>query len=129
MEREVSQIEEIVARENEFYRAQTASDVAKLDEILSDSLTRFIHTTGVVDDKASYLESVRSGRVGHGLVVRLSGDTKLFGAAAVSTSMVDMVARPKGKTEFAMRLRHVLFWVKEDSAWRIALRQAVREPL
>ena len=42
--------------------AMTASDLATLESLLADTLT-YTHSSAVVDDKASYVESIRSGRV------------------------------------------------------------------
>ena len=130
METSGDRVDEVVSREYEFYKAQTESDVGKLDEILSDGLTRFVHTTGKVDDKTKYLEAVKNGRYAHGPIFRLNGETRVFGNAAVTIGVIDMVSRPAGAAEFSMRVRQVLIWTKEDKiGWRLSLRHAVREPL
>jgi hypothetical protein len=59
---ERDQIDSVVRREEAFYAALTASDAGALDEIISDDLTTFRHSTGVVDTKAEYLAGVREGR-------------------------------------------------------------------
>ncbi|MDR3532367.1 MAG: nuclear transport factor 2 family protein [Rhodopila sp.] len=122
-------VESVIAREDEFYAAQTASDVAKLDAIMSDSLTRFVHTTGVVDTKAEYLAAVRSGRYRHGSITRLHGQTRVFGDAAVSIGVIDMVSKPEGAPQVSMRFHQVLVWVREAAGWCLTLRQATRQML
>jgi ketosteroid isomerase-like protein len=122
-------IESVIAREEEFYAAQTASDVTKLDEIMSDDLTRFVHTTGLVETKAEYLAGVRAGRHAHGAITRIHGETRVFESGAVTIGVIDMVSKPPGVPQFSMRLHHVLVWAKEKTGWRLTMRQATRQPL
>ncbi len=119
----------VEAREDAFYAAQTASDVPALDDLLSDELQFFGHTTGLVDAKATYLANVASGRYAHGPIVPVDRHIRVAGDGAVSTGMVDMVAKPRDADPYAMRLQQVLFWVKEHGEWRIRVRQATRMPL
>ncbi len=122
-------VESVIAREEEFHASQTASDVVKLDEIMSDSLTRFVHTTGAVDTKAEYLAAVRSGRYRHGPITRLHGQTCVFGDAAFSLSVVDMVSKPQDAPEFSMRFHEVLVWAREANGWRFTAPQATKNML
>lgn len=122
-------IESVLAREGDFYAAQTASDIAELDEIMSDRLTRFVHTTGRVDNKAEYLEGVAAGRYVHGEISRIDGETRVFGDGAVTIGVIDMVCLPPGVPPFVMRVNHVLVWVLEETGWRLTARQATRQPL
>ena len=103
-------VQEITRREDAFYAALTASDVAGLDEIMSNELTTFVHSTGVVDTKSQYLDAVRSGRYAHGPITRLHGKTKVFPGAAVTVGVIDMVSLPRGGTPGSMRLLQVLVW-------------------
>lgn len=121
-------IESILAREEEFYAAQTASDVARLDAIMSGRL-RFVHTTGLVDDKATYLEAVRTGKYAHGEICRLQGQTRVFADGAVTTGVIDMVSKPRGGPPVTMRIDQVLVWELAEAGWRLRVRQATRQPL
>ncbi|MEW2544441.1 nuclear transport factor 2 family protein [Streptomyces sp. NPDC047002] len=120
---------QVRAREDAFFLAQTESDVAALDEIMSDRLTRFVHTTGLVETKGQYLEGVAAGRHAHGAITRIAGQTRVLGTGAVTIGVLDMVARPPGVPAFTMRIHHVLVWEREDSGWRLTTRQATRQPL
>ena len=121
-------IESVLAREGEFYAAQTASDLAKLDEIFSDRL-RFVHTTGLVESKAEYLEGVKTGRHAHGEISSIHGQTRVFDGGAVTIGVLDMVSKPPGVQPFTMRIHHVLVWELEKTGWRLKVRQATRQPL
>jgi ketosteroid isomerase-like protein len=117
-------IAEVERRERAFYAAQTASDVVSLDDIMSDAMTTFGHSTGVVDTKAEYLEGVRAGRYRHGPICRLNGSTRVIGDAAVTIGLIDLMAMPPGAPARTLRLQQVLVWEKENGKWRLYLRQA-----
>ena len=119
----------IEQREVAFYSALTASDVGALDEIISDDLTTFAHSTGVVDTKADYLAGVRSGAYQHGPISRLSGTTKVIGNVAITIGVIDLATMPQGVPAGTLRLQQVLVWSKENSTWRLFLRQATKLPL
>lgn len=128
LEVKMGAIESILVREAEFYAAQSASDVARLDVIMSDRL-RFVHTTGLVDDKAAYLEAVRTGKYTHGEISRLQGQTRVFEGCAVTVGVIDMVSKPRGGTPVTMRINQVLVWELAETGWRLRVRQATRQPL
>src|SRR5262245_1014550 len=44
------------------YAAQTTNDFAAMEKLIGRDLT-YNHSTGATDDKAAYIESMRSGRV------------------------------------------------------------------
>jgi hypothetical protein len=54
--------QEIHDLENSRYRAMVSNDLSTLDKLLADDLV-YTHSTGAVDGKSSYLESLRSGMV------------------------------------------------------------------
>jgi ketosteroid isomerase-like protein len=121
--------ESVEAQELAFYAAQTASDVVKLSEIMSDSLNWFVHVSGLVDNKAKYLRNVANGRYGHGPIKKINGKTYVFGNAAISIGTIDMDCIPGGSFRFSMRVDHGLFWVLEASGWKLICRHATKQPL
>jgi ketosteroid isomerase-like protein len=71
---------EVLAVEQARTTALIHSDVAALDRIMADDAT-YVHASGKVDTKASYLDAIRSGRLRYlawdpmKLNVRVMGDT------------------------------------------------------
>jgi ketosteroid isomerase-like protein len=122
-------IDAIIGRENAFYAAQTGSDLKALDELMSDDMTTFAHSTGVVDTKATYLAGVRDGRYVHGPITRLSGRVRIFGDVAVSTSVIDLTTKRAGAPPRTFRFQQLMVWKQEAGAWRLFLRQATTLPL
>ncbi|MEO0494302.1 MAG: nuclear transport factor 2 family protein [Actinomycetota bacterium] len=87
-----------------------------LERLLSDDLV-YTHSSGSVDTKASFLDSVRNGPVQYRTVersedvVRLVGDTALFsGRAAIH---LEFDGHPVD-----LDLRYLAVWVQHDGAWR-----------
>jgi hypothetical protein len=124
----VDQTSEIIAaREAALYKAMLAFDYAALDKILSDDVS-YIHSTGVVEDKAAYFAGLRRGEYEYGDIDRISGTTKVFVGVAMTTGVITMLVRAKGSAKSTIRLQHVLIWAEEHGAWRLLLRQATRIP-
>lgn len=126
----MSGIESVEAREAEFYAAQTASDTAKLAGIFAEDLV-FVHSKGLVDTRASYLDAVATGRFAHGPIYRVSGTTRVAddGTGAVSIGVIDMVIRSAGQPEQTVRLHQALVWRRGETGWLLVSRQATRQPL
>jgi hypothetical protein len=124
----VDQTSEIIAaREAALYKAMLAFDYAALDKILSDDVS-YIHSTGVVEDKAAYFAGLRRGEYEYGDIDRISGTTKVFVGVAMTTGVITMLVGAKGSAKSTIRLQHVLIWAEEHGAWRLLLRQATRIP-
>jgi len=74
---------EVMAVEEARTAALDRSDVARLDQIMADDVT-YIHASGKVDTKKSYLDAIRSGQLHYiswrpkGLHVRVMGDGALI---------------------------------------------------
>ncbi len=124
----VDQTSEIIAaREAALYKAMLVFDYAALDKILSDDVS-YIHSTGVVEDKAAYFAGLRRGEYEYGDIDRISGTTKVFVGVAMTTGVITMLVGAKGSAKSTIRLQHVLIWAEEHGAWRLLLRQATRIP-
>jgi ketosteroid isomerase-like protein len=122
-------VDSVEAQELAFYKAQTASDTGRLGEIMSDSLTWFVHAAGHVDDKEKYLAGVAGGGYGHGAIDRIHGTTRVFGNAAISIGTIDMDCIPGDSFRFSMRVDYGLLWVLEATGWKLTARHATRQPL
>jgi ketosteroid isomerase-like protein len=123
-------VESVEAQELAFYAAQTSSDVAKLSEVMSDSLSWFVHAgSGSVDNKSRYLRNVANGRYGHGPIHKIHGKTHVLGNVAASIGTIDMDCIPGDSFRFSMRIDHVLLWALEASGWKLICRHATKQPL
>jgi hypothetical protein len=117
----------ITMRETELYREMLAFDYAALEELLSDEV-RYIHSTGVIEDKAGYFAGLRRGLYEYGDIKILSAETRLFEGVAMTTGVMEMLVGARGSGKTSIRLQHVLIWRQESGIWRLLLRQATRLP-
>ena len=75
--------------------AMTGSDLATLESLLADTLT-YTHSSAVVDDKTSYIESIRSGRVKYLKVERFDTHSQVYGDTVITT----------GRARIDVKVRH-----------------------
>jgi hypothetical protein len=102
------QTHEIIAgRERALYKAMLAFDYAALDAVLSDDVS-YIHSTGVVEDKAAYFAGLRRGEYEYGDLERISGDTRVFAGVAITTGVITMLVGAKGSTKSTIRLQRAM---------------------
>jgi hypothetical protein len=118
---------DVIAREQELYRAMLAFDYPALDRILSDEVT-YVHSTGVAESKAAYFAGLRKGLYEYGDITRISGRTRVLGEVAITDGIIEMLVGAEGSAKGTIRLLHVLVWRLEAGSWRLLLRQATRIP-
>jgi Domain of unknown function (DUF4440) len=101
--------DEALKAEDARYAAQTSSDFAAMDRLFGEDLI-YVHSTAVVDSKASYIEKQRAGL--HYRVMK-SSDVKvrLFGCLAIITGQGDYEVTVDGK-DTTPHLRFTAIWAK-----------------
>ena len=81
--------QQIIAAEKTWASAVVAKDFAKLDGMLTPGLV-YAHATGIVDDKSSYLQKMKSGKQNYAGVEHKSTTVRMYGDSAVAHSMMRM---------------------------------------
>jgi hypothetical protein len=61
----------------------TKNDFAKLEKVLADDLFYYLHSNSIVDTKASYIESMRSGKQRYASAKINDLKIRVYGKAAV----------------------------------------------
>jgi ketosteroid isomerase-like protein len=108
---------EIHAAEDARYRAMTENDLAALANLLGDDLL-YTHSSAVTDTKASYLESLRTGKVRYltakrdGVSIRAYGDTAVVHGHAQIEAEIDGVRR-------SLDNMFVNVWVRRAGGWQM----------
>jgi ketosteroid isomerase-like protein len=108
---------EIQAAEDARYRAMTSNDLAALGALLGDDLL-YTHSSAVTDTKASYLESLRSGKVKYlaarrdGVSIRGYGDTAVVHGHAQVEAELDGGRR-------SLDNMFVNVWVRRAGGWQM----------
>jgi hypothetical protein len=106
--------EEALKAENARYAAQTASDFAAMEKLFGKDLT-YNHSSAAVDNKASYIDSMRSGRVKYRKMTPNNDlTTRTYGCLALitGTAVYEVTAAGQDRT---VPLRFTAIWAKRPS--------------
>jgi Domain of unknown function (DUF4440) len=91
------------------YAAQTSNDFDSMRRLFGDDLV-YVHSTGAVDDKASFIERQRSGL--HYRAMRRSNVTvRIYGCLAIITGTGSFDVTQKGQDSTVQLLFHSI-WVR-----------------
>ena len=116
---------ELLAAERALYRAQVAGSVDEIRPMLGANLV-YIHSTGVAETREEYLDGVANGLYEYGEIESRDTRVQLFGDVAIINGVVAMTVSAHGGTKTLIHLLFCLVWIREDGAWRLDFRQAMR---
>ena len=117
----------IVAADMERVAATKSADREKLEAILSDDL-RYAHSSGTVDTKQSYIESLTSGRTKY---LTLEYEERAFTFPAPHVALMTGRAHVKvanATGEVDMLLSFLSVWREENGKWRFLAWQSCKLP-
>lgn len=117
----------VLAREQQRHRALLDGDIAQLADLVTDDLV-YVHASGRVEDKAAYLEGLRT-RFRFLNVERPGLQVRVFGDVAVATGRLDqvLILLATGQ-EHTMKAFATQVWVRQGETWRVASFQATNMP-
>jgi len=119
--------QQLLEREAARGRALVARDFTSLESLLADDLI-YVHSTGVVQDKAVYLDYVQ-GPLTFLSVERRNLTVTILDNAAIMTGYMSNVIRPPGPAAAVTVDSHVVqVWTLGAAGWQISLFQATRLP-
>jgi hypothetical protein len=118
--------EEALAAEDARYAAQTGDDYAALDKLLGDELV-YVHSSAVVDNKASYIESQRSGAVKYRVMRRSDVTVRTYGCIAIISGLGNYDVTVKGQ-DLAVEIRFHSIWAKRDDGLQFVSWESTRNP-
>ena len=117
---------EILALEDKRFATMIARDFAALDKMVHDDLL-YTHSSGVTDSKASWLESMKSGKVKYKSASCSERQVKFFGEVALirgrAAIEVDIGGQPK-----SLRLLFLNAWTRTPQGWKFAAWQSCPQP-
>ena len=106
--------DEAMKAETARYAAQTTNDFAAMDKLFGNDLT-YNHSSAATDNKATYIESMRSGRVKYRKMTP-NGDVKArtYGCLAIitGTAVYEVTVGGEDRT---VPLRYTAIWAKRPS--------------
>ncbi|HYB42623.1 MAG TPA: nuclear transport factor 2 family protein [Candidatus Methylomirabilis sp.] len=106
--------EEAMKAETARYAAQTSNDFAAMEKLFGNDLT-YNHSSAVSDTKASYIDSMRSGRTRYRkMTPNADLKTRTYGCLAIitGTAVYEVTAGGQDRT---VPLRFTAIWAKRPS--------------
>jgi ketosteroid isomerase-like protein len=101
-------------------------DLAALERMYTPGLI-YAHASGVVEDKATYIARLRSGKQRYDSVNIESTKVAAYGDSAVSHSIVRTIGvNDKGPFNDHVMMMHV--WVRQSGEWKLAAHQTTKIP-
>ena len=117
---------EALAAEDAPYAAQTGNDFAAMEKLFGEDLV-YIHSSSAVDNKATYIESMRSGTVTYRGMNRSDVKVRTYGCIAILTGKADYEVTVRGD-DLSVALGFHTVWVKRDRGLEFISWQATRIP-
>lgn len=116
---------EALQAEQARYDAQMNNDFAAMERLYADDLV-YIHSSTVIDTKASFIESMRSGAVKYRKMTRGDVKVRTFGSVAIITGNGSFEVTARGQ-ELRLDLLFHAVWAKRNGAAQFVSWQATRK--
>ena len=117
---------EVMAAEMQRYQAQMDDDYAAMERLIGADLV-YIHSSSAVDDKRTYIASMRSGDVKYRKMRMLDSKVRIFDCLGLMTGTASFDVTVKGQ-ELTVDLRFTEAWVKRGGKLEFVSWQATRIP-
>jgi len=118
--------DEALHAEDARYAAQTSRDFAALQRLIGDDLI-YIHSSTIVDDKASYIEVQSAGTVIYRVMRRSDVTVRTYGCVAIITGVGNFDVTVKGE-DLAVEIRFHSIWAKRAAGIQFISWEATRVP-
>jgi hypothetical protein len=112
----------VQAVEQRRVQALVDDDFATLEAIFGADL-HYTHSSAVVDDKASFMAALKSGKTKYESIERGPAVVRLYGDTALMTGTA--VVGLRGRAE-KLSLRYTLLYVKRAGQWKMVAWQSTR---
>ncbi len=118
--------DEALDAEDARYAAQMGDDYGALQKLLGEDLV-YIHSSAVVDTKASYIDSMKSGTVKYRVMRRSDVTVRTYGCVAIISGLGNFDVTVKGQ-DLAVEIRFHSIWAKRDRGLEFISWEATRTP-
>ena len=122
----MSSEKEILALEDRRFAAMTGGDWKGLQALVHDQLL-YTHSSAVTDDKASWLESMTSGKTQYKSASFSERKVRLLGDAALVTGAAAIEAEINGQPR-SLRLKFLNVWTRTPQGWKFVAWQSTPQP-
>ena len=117
---------DILALEEERFAAMIARDFPRLQLLVHDELM-YTHSSGVVDGKTTWLDSMKSGRVKYKKAQCTERKVRMYGDTALITGRAQIEAEIGGQPK-TLKLLFLNAWTKTPQGWKFVAWQSTPLP-
>jgi len=117
---------EILALEDKRFAAMVARDFSGLEALVHDQL-RYTHSSGNTDGKATWLESMKSGRVKYKKANCSEQKVQIYGDTALITGRANIEAEIGGQAK-TLKLLFLNAWTRTPQGWKFVAWQSTPLP-
>jgi len=117
----------VVAAEKARFDAQVSKNAEVLNQLLAEDMV-YVHSNGNVDNKQSYIQSIKDGNSTYNSIDIQEQKVRMYGKTAIVNG-VCYIKRPlvDGKNN-DLKLRYTDAYVKKDGRWQMVTWQSFRMP-
>jgi ketosteroid isomerase-like protein len=108
------------------YKAMTSKDWPALEALLHPELI-YTHSSGLADTRASWLESMKSGKTQYKSARCAERKVRMLGDVALVTGKADFEAEVGGQAR-SMKLMFLEAWAKTPQGWKFVAWQSTPRP-
>ncbi len=117
---------EILALEEKRINAMTKGDFAALEALVHGELI-YTHSNALVDNKAAWIDSMKSGRVKYKTANVTEQKVRIYGDTALVTARAELGVEVGGQPK-TLRLRFLDVWTKTPQGWKFVAWQSTPLP-
>jgi len=122
----MSSEKEILSLEDRRFGAMIARDFAALEKLVHDELL-YTHSSGLTDTKASWLESMKSGKTKYRSASCTERKVRVLGEVALVTGRAAIEAEINGQPR-SLRLLFLNAWARTPQGWKFVAWQSCPQP-
>jgi uncharacterized protein (TIGR02246 family) len=125
--RPASAEDEVTAAEQAREDALTQNDFPALEKIMADDAV-YCHSSGKVDSKASYIDTLKAGRNRYVKIDRYDAHVRVDGDMAVMNASLDLTVHPQGQDQHVEKVVATVVYEKRGGRWQMISSQSTRKP-
>jgi hypothetical protein len=118
--------ESVLAAQDKRFALTAGGDLDELAGMLTNDMN-YTHSTGAVDSKGQFLDSLQSGRVRYVSITPEERTVRLYGDAAVVQGVAHVLVQVSDR-DVDVRLRFTELYVRQDGTWKMALWHSTKVP-
>jgi ketosteroid isomerase-like protein len=122
----MSSEKDILALEDQRFAAMTQVDMAALEAMCHEQLL-YTHSSGVTDTKATWIDSMRSGKTKYKSGTFTDRKVRVLGDVAFTNGKGQIEAEINGQPR-TLRLNYLNAWIKTPQGWKFVAWQSAPQP-